>query len=177
VKPRRATTADAAALSALAERTFRATFGPDNTAADMDLHCARSFSPELQRRELANPAVATWLVEDADGSAVAYAQAHRGSAPPGVGGERPLELLRFYVDAEWHGRGLAAALMETVLEHARETGADVLWLGVWEHNPRAMRFYAKHGFAICGEQVFVLGSDPQRDLVMARRVNDAKRPT
>src|SRR4029079_10934827 len=119
----------------------------------MDVYCARACGPELQRRERTDPEVATWVAEDDGGALAAYAQVHRGPAPPGVGGTLPLELLRFYVDARWHGRGLAAELMETVLAYAREIGADVLWLGVWERNPRAMRFYAKQGFAICGDQV------------------------
>jgi diamine N-acetyltransferase len=51
---------------------------------------------------------------------------------------------------------------------ARGVGAAALWLGVWEHNPRAIRFYEKHGFTTVGEQPFVLGKDPQRDLVMVR---------
>jgi ribosomal protein S18 acetylase RimI-like enzyme len=47
-------------------------------------------------------------------------------------------------------------------------GSGVAWLGVWEHNPRAITFYGKLGFVACGEQVFPLGNDPQRDIVMAR---------
>lgn len=170
MKTRRAVPADAAALSDIAERTFRATFAADNTAENMDLHCARAFSPDVQRRELANPEGATWVTEDSDGTLVAYAQVRCGSAPPGVDAERPLELLRFYVDERWQGRGVAADLMATVLAHGREIGADVLWLGVWERNPRAKRFYDKQGFVTCGAQVFLLGTDPQRDLVMARRL-------
>src|SRR5262249_36760898 len=143
VKIRRARPADAVELAALAERTFRAAFGADNTAEDLDLHCGRSFGPGIQGREIADPALATWVVEtdvvppDQEGSLAAYAQTRRGPAPPCVEAALPLEILRFYVDGRWHGSGLAAALMAVVLAQARELGADALWLGVWERNPRA----------------------------------------
>ena len=57
--------------------------------------------------------------------------------------------------------------MRTCIASARAHGADWLWLGVWEQNPRAIAFYQKHGFRTIGEQTFVLGTDRQRDLVMA----------
>jgi ribosomal protein S18 acetylase RimI-like enzyme len=60
--------------------------------------------------------------------------------------------------------------MTEALEQARRRGAAVLWLGVWERNPRAIRFYEKCGFADAGSQTFVLGSDPQTDRIMWRSV-------
>jgi ribosomal protein S18 acetylase RimI-like enzyme len=60
--------------------------------------------------------------------------------------------------------------MAAALEMAQRGGADRVWLGVWEHNPRAIAFYRKCGFDETGEQVFLLGRDPQRDLVMSRPV-------
>ena len=159
---------DAAALAALAERTFRETFEDANTAEDMALHCARSYSPLVQRAEIEDPAMATLVADDGDGLQ-AYAQLRLRHATPCVALERPAELQRLYVARQWQGRGLAQELMSDVLDLARRHGADGLWLGVWERNPRAIAFYAKSGFATCGEHVFQLGSDPQRDVVMALR--------
>ena len=56
--------------------------------------------------------------------------------------------------------------MDACLATAREWEADLLWLGVWEHNPRAIAFYEKRGFRAIGAQEFLLGADRQRDLVM-----------
>jgi GNAT superfamily N-acetyltransferase len=78
------------------------------------------------------------------------------------------EIQRLYVDAKWHGKGVAHALMDSLLDAAVAGGADAVWLGVWERNPRAISFYAKRGFSVVGEHVFVVGSDSQRDLVLAR---------
>ena len=76
------------------------------------------------------------------------------------------ELHRFYVDRPSQGTGVAQRLMAAVQDAARAAGARHLWLGVWEHNPRAIRFYAKRGFVDVGSHDFVLGADRQTDRVM-----------
>jgi ribosomal protein S18 acetylase RimI-like enzyme len=72
------------------------------------------------------------------------------------------------VDIPWQGRGAAGTLMRAVEGAACGRNADTVWLGVWERNLRAQAFYRKHGFAVVGTQVFMMGRDPQRDFVMAR---------
>jgi ribosomal protein S18 acetylase RimI-like enzyme len=158
---------DAAPLAALAERTFRATFAPHNSEANMALHCARTYGAAIQAAEIADPARVT-LVADDGGTLVGYAQLRLDHPAACIDAARPAEIQRIYVDAPWQGRGVAQALMDAMLAHARERGADRVWLGVWEHNPRARRFYAKCGFALAGDHAFVLGDEVQRDLVMAR---------
>ena len=165
---RLAVPADAAALAALAERTFRDTFAADNTPADMAAHVAESYSPAHQARELCNPALTTFVAVGPTGELTAYAQLRDGRAPASVTGSAPVELLRFYVDSAHHGQGLAQQLMTTVLEAAVRRGAATLWLGVWERNPRAQAFYRKYGFVDVGSHTFVVGSDPQTDRLMAR---------
>jgi ribosomal protein S18 acetylase RimI-like enzyme len=82
----------------------------------------------------------------------------------------PGEVQRLYVAREFHGMGIARSLMLACLDEMNVVRSDVAWLGVWEHNPRAIAFYRKFGFAEVGEHIFPLGSDPQRDIVMARPV-------
>lgn len=167
---RPAVAADAADLSELAERTFRDAFSALNTAEDMNLHCASAFSPEMQAAEVANPGIHT-VVAESDGTLVAFAQVHLRSKPPDCVSVSPaIELRRFYVDRRFHGTGLARELMAHMLDAAQVRGAAALWLGVWEHNPRAIRFYRGFGFSEVGDHVFVVGTDPQRDLVMVRRL-------
>ena len=170
-KVRRAVAADAVSLHEIAEATFRETFGPSNTAEDMNLHCSRAFTREAQARELDDPAMDTLVIDDPDKDRfAAYAQIRSGAPPPPVRSASPIELQRFYVRSELHGAGLAKILMDAVLTRAREKRAETLWLGVWEKNPRAIRFYEKCGFRRVGDHVFLLGTDPQRDLVLVRTV-------
>jgi ribosomal protein S18 acetylase RimI-like enzyme len=163
---RRAIAADAPVVAELARRTFFDTFAANNDAGDMAIHLARAYGVPQQSAELADPEITTLLVER-DGGAVAYAQLRSGHVPDCVAGPAPLEVWRFYVSQEWHGRGIAQALMDRVKAEARERGARTLWLGVWEKNARARAFYVKCGFADAGEHIFLFGTDPQTDRVMA----------
>ena len=109
------------------------------------------------------------MVAEIRGELVAFAQLHLRPGAPSCVTETPaLELLRIYVDSSFHGTGLAGDLLTSVLGTARRAGAAAVWLGVWERNPRAIRFYQRFGFSEVGEHQFVLGTDPQRDLVMVR---------
>ena len=166
---RSAAASDAVALAALAARTFREAFAADNTPEDLAAHLARSYGAEQQGRELADPDMITLLAEEG-GLLAGFAQLRRGHAPACVTGESPVELQRFYVAQDWHGRGIAQALMQRAVEEAVAWGGRTLWLGVWERNPRAIRFYEKSGYRGVGSQVFVVGSDPQTDRVMARAI-------
>lgn len=164
---RRAVATDAPALAALAERTFVEAFGARNRPEDLALHCAASYGEAIQRGEVLDDALATFVAEGAGGLR-GFLQLAWGTPPPGIVGARPVEIRRFYVDAPWHGKGLAQALMATALDFAAAREADPLWLGVWEENPRGIAFYRECGFTVVGSHVFVVGSDPQRDLLMVR---------
>lgn len=166
---RRAEPADAGPLALLAERTFRATFGALNTRENLDAYCAGAYGKARQAAEIADPASATFVCADG-AELVGYAQLRWGAAPACVAAARPAEIRRIYVDARWHGRGVAQALLSEALAEARRGNADRVWLGVWEHNPRALAFYRKSGFAVVGEHVFQLGQDSQRDWVLCRGV-------
>ena len=160
---------DAPWLAELAERTFRETYAPHNTPADMERYVAEHFGPERQAAELADRRLIT-LVAEVAGQPAGYAQLGRTAPPACVTGTAPIEVVRFYVDQPWHGQGVAASLMEAATGTAADVGGRTLWLGVWERNGRAIAFYRKAGFMEVGTQTFVLGSDHQRDLVLVRPV-------
>jgi diamine N-acetyltransferase len=157
---------DAAVLAALGARTFRDAFGEHNTRENMDSYVGQTYSAEAQRRELEDPSWHTILVEHR-GIAMAVAQLRKGPAPPCVTGPSPVELCRIYVERGWHGQGVAQALMKEVIAVARRLGGRTLHLGVWEHNARALAFYAKHGFTDVGEREFRLGSAVDLDRILA----------
>lgn len=160
---------DATALADLAERTFRETFTAGNDPGDMERHCTESFGPEIQRREIEDPDPVT-IVAEVENELVAFAQVRLHAPKECVVAERPSELYRLYVASQWHGRGIAQEIMREVLATAARENRDCIWLGVWEHNPRALAFYRKQGFRIVGEHVFRFGGTPQRDLIMAMEV-------
>jgi diamine N-acetyltransferase len=172
---RRATPADAELISTLGAETFMTSFGAQNTPENLAKHLAKAFAEEIQMRELTDPAV-TYLIPEVNGRTAGYAQVREGDAPACVTGRAPVEVRRFYVVADFHGTGIAQALMNACADEARRRGGGTLWLGVWDQNPRAIRFYTKWGFEDVGGQTFMLGDDPQQDRVLARSLEAGAEP-
>jgi ribosomal protein S18 acetylase RimI-like enzyme len=164
---RRATPDDAGLLAELGARTFYETFAKDNKPEDMAAYLAASFSPQIQGTELADPQ-SSFFIAEIDGVAGGYAQLRAGVAETCVSGAKPVELARLYVSQQWLGRSVGEALMRACIKEARRAGYETMWLGVWEHNQRAQRFYRKWGFQVVGYHIFQVGSDPQTDLIMER---------
>jgi ribosomal protein S18 acetylase RimI-like enzyme len=158
---------DAEAIAALGARVFGETFSHATPPGDMRRFLEETFRPELQRAEVEDPQRRV-LVARIEGELAGFAMVRRHHAEPQIKGPDPIELQRLYVDGRWHGRGVAQALMAEAFAFARGAGHRTIWLGVWEHNQRAQRFYRKYGFEVCGSHVFPVGGDPQIDLLMSR---------
>ncbi len=163
---RRAVPADALPLASFACAAFEEAFAADNTAGNMASYTGSAFGEAVQRREIENARIDT-LLALTDGAIAGYAQLWWAAPPAFVPGDAPAEVRRLYVGSAWHGTGLAGRLMAAAAAAASERRADVVWLGVWEHNVRARRFYEKLGFEFVGTQSFMLGTDRQTDQVLA----------
>lgn len=172
LRVRRAYAKDASLLAQIGAKTFRETFAASNTEEDMANYLAGSFGPVIQAAEIAEPGTYFLLLE-VDDEAAGYARLRFCQPPAGTAlgrrrAEKPLEIVRFYVDGRWHGQGVAGELMQRCLAEAERDRCDLLWLAVWEENPRASAFYRKWDFVEAGQKIFQLGSDSQTDLVMIR---------
>jgi ribosomal protein S18 acetylase RimI-like enzyme len=88
--------------------------------------------------------------------------------PPGVDGRRAFEIVRFYVDSAYQGRGIGAKLMNHCCDVARQAGGDVIWLQTWSQASWAIGFYLRIGFRIVGKKPFYFGQRIDEDHVMAR---------
>jgi GNAT superfamily N-acetyltransferase len=132
----------------------------------MTAYLSSNFSDARQLAEINDPAMVTLLAEDGTGL-IGYAQLRAGAPPACVPDLHAIELVRLYVDRTRHGSGSAHTLMQAALD-AAASRAGAIWLGVWEHNPRAIAFYVKWGFADVGSHTFQLGGDPQVDRIMWR---------
>lgn len=164
---RAATAADAALLAEMGARAFTQAFGEQNTPENLKAYLGASFSPQVQASELAQ-AGSVFLIAESEGTLAGYARLLVGSKETCITGSRPVELVRFYALQEWIGKGLGGQLMQACIDTARSRGGDVLWLGVWEKNARAIKFYQKWGFVEVGRHPFKLGTDLQMDWIMQR---------
>lgn len=167
-----ATLRDAGLLSTLAASLFEETFANANTAGDMAMYLAQTFRPELQAAELGDPARRVWIAEDDQHTPIGYAMLCRNSSIDCVSAQRPAEIQRIYAARAFHGGGVGEALMQTCIAQCTQWGCDVVWLAVWQRNPRAIAFYEKNGFRRAGVTTFQLGTDLQHDHVMARSLRE-----
>jgi ribosomal protein S18 acetylase RimI-like enzyme len=172
VKIRQATFADLKLLTKLAYTTFWDAFHdhPKNAPHDLADYMSWAFSQEQVAKELSDHN-SLFLIAEVDGDMAGYAKLIFESTEPDIIAEWPVELNRLYSHQKYLGQGVGQALMDACFDRARQTGRDVMWLGVWEHNPRAQRFYEKNGFRYVGKHTFLLGSDPQTDLLMQKRLD------
>jgi ribosomal protein S18 acetylase RimI-like enzyme len=170
VTMRRAGPDDAAVLAELGASTFRETFEADNTPEDFAAYTAVAFGEPIQRAELEDPGTTVFFAEG-ETEAVGYVMLREGKAPSCVGSDAALQIARLYARHAVLGRGIGAALMQRALDEAASRGKEVVWLGVWDRNARALAFYRRWGFVEAGTQPFLLGTDLQTDLVMVRRLD------
>jgi ribosomal protein S18 acetylase RimI-like enzyme len=168
---RAAGTGDAKPLTDLSYTTFWDAFAhhPKNAPDDLAHYMRQAFSVEQISQELTDPK-SVFLVAEIEGELAGYAKLAFDNTEPDIVAEWPVELSRLYSQQKFIGKGVGQALMDACIELAKKQGRDVIWLGVWEFNPRAQRFYEKNGFTTVGSHTFVLGSDPQTDLLMQRKL-------
>lgn len=165
--------ADAPLLARLAALTFPMACPPGSDPEDIRSFIAGNLSAEHFEAHLRAADRTVLWARDEDAMPVAYCLLVHGSQPafsrPGSLRHRPaVELSKFYVHPDHHGRGLSARLMEAALEAGRRTGARGIWLGVNQENARARRFYARSGYAPAGVRTFRLGSRTEHDVILER---------
>ena len=161
---RRINTEDVSLLASMARQTFYDTFTGTCTEADMQGFLEENFNETRLLKEISDDQNFYFFAE-ADGIPVGYLQFMEDYSGFAVMKQwKSLELKRIYVVNEFHGKGIAQQLMEFIFEHARQYQYEVIWLGVWEHNTRAQRFYEKYGFVNAGHtHDFPIGNTPQND--------------
>lgn len=163
------TISDVPILRGIARDTFIETFSEANKAEDMDRYLAENFSEDQLTRELSNPN-SFFYVAEVNGHIVGYLKLNTAHAQTEPQAANALEIERIYVLGSYHGGGVGQALYHHAMSVAEDRKASYVWLGVWEHNHRALRFYEKNGFTAFGTHIFQLGNDQQTDILMKKSV-------
>ena len=171
LKIRRGKIEDAETLAPLAVKIFNDTFAdnPLNKPEDMQAYIAEFMSVAAFEKELADEN-STFFIAEAGEKMIGYAKLLVNSTEECVSDKNPIELCRLYVSHEFHGSGVAKKLMNECFAEAKRRNFQTMWLGVWEFNFRAQKFYEKLGFSKVGKHIFQLGSDPQTDFVMEKKL-------
>ncbi len=158
-------------LSALSYRTFHEAFADQNNPEDFKAFISKAFTVEKLTREYEDPETEFYFTH-VDDQLAGYLKLNFGDAQTEHELDNALEIERIYIDAPFQGKRIGEFMLNFSVEKARQKELDWIWLGVWEKNIRAFRFYEKHGFIKFGSHTFMVGNDPQTDLLMRRSLND-----
>lgn len=160
---------DLEALRNLSIQTFKETFEEVNTEEDMQKYLDENLSIEKLKTELENPNSEFYFAENND-EILGYLKLNFKDAQTEKLEENHFEIERIYVLKAFLGQKIGQILFDKAIEIGREKNLEYVWLGVWEENHRAIKFYEKNGFEIFGKHDFVLGEDVQTDLLMKMKI-------
>jgi diamine N-acetyltransferase len=162
---RKAIDTDLGDLLHMARTAFLQAFTAGNKPENVAAYLAEAFTLEQFEKELANPA-STFFVADLEGEIIAYTKVNLVPAQTDVHDPDSVEIARLYVLEDHLGSGLGKKLLDTAIDFAKQNQKKYLWLGVWEMNARAIRFYEKNGLRIFGSHPFPFGDELQKDWLM-----------
>jgi|OpeIllAssembly_1097287.scaffolds.fasta_scaffold01140_3 ribosomal protein S18 acetylase RimI-like enzyme len=169
----RATETDIALLINIGIQTFFEKFTENNSEENMQKYAAEAYSFEKIASEVNNPNSQFYLA-NLNNQTVGYLKINFGDAQTELQDPKALELERIYVLNEFQGRKIGQLLYEKTLELAKQANINYVWLGVWEENTSAIKFYEKNGLKAFSKHVFMLGDDPQTDIMMKIELNSNK---
>ncbi len=166
---RQANIADSERLTELAYKTYWDTFHshPKNDPKDFAAYMKVAFSHEQIHSELSDKN-AIFILAEIENKTIGYAKLELFKTIRPIRAKKPIEINRIYSIQEFIGKGIGQKLMDECITMAQKLCCDIIWLGVWEHNPRAIRFYERNGFREVGSHLFQMGSDQQTDLIMSK---------
>lgn len=165
IQIRKAENRDLISLQKIGKLTFSETFSSDNLEENLRSYLENAFSTEKVKSELSDKNSQFYLAE-LDKKIIGYLKVNLGDSQTEIKSKKSLEIERIYVVKEFHGKNAGQILYEKAIELAKEMEVDFVWLGVWEKNLRAIRFYEKNGFTAFDKHVFKLGNEEQIDILM-----------
>jgi ribosomal protein S18 acetylase RimI-like enzyme len=145
--------------------TFSETFSASNTAENMAEYLKKELSIEKLTEELKNN-LSQFYFAVYEGRVIGYLKLNFGASQTEIKDSKALEIERIYVLHEFHGKKIGQLLYEKAIEIAHQMEVNYVWLGVWEENQRAIKFYKKNGFVEFDKHLFILGDDEQTDIMM-----------
>ncbi len=162
-----ATITDFKTIQEVGKETFFETFAASNTEEVMQQYLQSSFSTEKVKSELANSNSLFFIAWD-DHMPIGYLKVNMNGAQTELQENESLEIERIYVKADYHGKKVGQLLYDQAINVAIQHQKKSMWLGVWEENPKAIRFYEKNGFVPFSKHSFKMGEEEQTDILMRK---------
>jgi len=161
---RKCTLDDLVKLREISIATFVTTFSQQNTAEDMKIYTTDAFSLAKVKEELMNKQSIFYFVLS-NKTLLGYLKLNIEAAQSEPV-DNGLEIERIYLLADYQKKGIGQIMMDKAFEVAKKLQKPKVWLGVWEKNYGAIRFYQRNGFKKFTAHDFYLGKDLQTDWLM-----------
>ncbi|WP_264537654.1 GNAT family N-acetyltransferase [Flavobacterium sp. N1736] len=158
-------------LQKIGQQTFHETFSESNSEENMKSYLKEKFSYQKLTEELTDDN-SEFYFATLDNEVIGYLKINFGESQTELKDNKSLEIERIYVSKEFHGKKIGQLLYDKAIEIAKEKNTEYVWLGVWENNLRALRFYKKNGFTEFDKHIFKLGNDEQTDLMMKLKLDN-----
>jgi ribosomal protein S18 acetylase RimI-like enzyme len=163
--------ADLLVLQAISQQTFTEAFSVENSEENMRKYLNEQLSTEKLLEELVDKNSAFYFARS-DNKVIGYLKLNFGQSQTEIKDTLSVEIERIYVLKEFYGKEVGKQLLEMAIQISRQRKADYIWLGVWEHNQKAISFYRKFGFTEFGTHIFKLGNEEQTDIMMKLAISD-----
>jgi ribosomal protein S18 acetylase RimI-like enzyme len=163
------TPADINPLQTIGKQTFLQTFAPHNSEQNMIQYLNDNFSAQKLSAEISQDDSEFYFAKTGN-QVIGYLKINTGKSQTEIQASNALEIERIYVLQEYHGKKVGQLLYEWAIQIASNRKYDYVWLGVWEYNAKAIRFYEKNGFVPFSKHVFRLGDDEQTDIMMKKNL-------
>lgn len=163
---RKCTSFDLEVLLWISKETFVDTFEKDNDPNDFQQYVESAFTKKKIEEELQNQDSDFYFIY-VEQELAGYFKLNRAKAQTDVNDAKSIELERIYVLKAYQGKQIGRWMLDKAIEISKEqNGIQYLWLGVWERNTKAIRFYERNGFSKFDQHSFYIGKDEQIDWLM-----------
>ena len=152
-------------LVKISRETFVNAFEKENNPIDFYNYVNSAFNEETLKKELSNINMSFYFLYLNEVLA-GYFKLNERDAQNETFKTPSIELERIYVIPKFQGKKLGETMLNKAVQISKEKQATFLWLGVWEKNVNAIRFYERYGFKQFSSHDFYVGNDKQIDLLM-----------
>lgn len=159
------TLSDLNTLVQISKKTFVDAFEVDNNSDDFKTYIDSAFEKSKIAEQLNNLNSSFYFVFK-DAQLMGYFKLNENDAQTDISLPETIELERIYVLEEFQGQQIGKEMLREALKLASDLSKRYIWLGVWEKNTDAIRFYEKYGFLKFDTHPYYIGKDKQIDWLM-----------
>lgn len=156
-------------LQEVSIQTFTETFKDNNSEKSLNDYLNTAYELTKLEKELENPHSEFYFAYF-NNELAGYLKININDAQSEKMGENALEVERICIKKSFKRRGIGRHLIETAEQLAKKYQKNLMWLGVWEYNPKAIAFYETLGFKVIGAHSFFMGEEEQTDLIMSKQL-------